>query len=218
MDSEGVKKIRDKKMKQERAMKPFKLIIVGGVAGGATAAARARRLDERAEIIVFERGDYVSFANCGLPYYVGETIRDRERLMVTTPLALKKRYRIDVRTATEVLAIDCAAKRLQVKNLKDGSIYQKHYDTLILSPGAEPIKPPVELGDIEGIFSLRNIPDTDRIKAFIDIEQPGSAVVVGGGFIGLEMVENLTARGIQATVIEMAEQVMVKLMGRLIYR
>jgi NADPH-dependent 2,4-dienoyl-CoA reductase/sulfur reductase-like enzyme/rhodanese-related sulfurtransferase len=192
-------------------MKPFKLVIVGGVAGGATAAARARRLDERAEIIVFERGEYVSFANCGLPYYVGETIRDRDRLMVTTPQALKKRYRIDVRTATEVLAIDCAAKRLRVKNLKDGSTYQEQYDRLILSPGAEPIKPPVEQCDLKGIFSLRNIPDTDRIKAFIDIEQPESAVVVGGGFIGLEMVENLAARGIQVTVIEMAEQVMAPL-------
>ena len=192
-------------------MKPLKLLIVGGVAGGATAAARARRLDERAEIVLLERGEYISFANCGLPYYIGETIRERDQLMVTTPQALKKRYRIDVRTATEVLAIDCTAKQLRVKNLKDGSTYLEGYDRLILSPGAEPLRLPVEQVDMKEIFSLRNIPDTERIKAFIDIEQPGSAVVVGGGFIGLEMVENLVARGIQVTVIEMAEQVMAPL-------
>ncbi len=192
-------------------MKPLKLVIVGAVAGGATAAARARRLDERAEIVLFERGDYISFANCGLPYYVGETIRDRDQLLVTTPQALTKRYRIEVRTATEVLAIDRAGKRLQVKNLKDGSSYQEHYDKLILSPGAEPLRPAVARTDLEGIFSLRNIPDTDRIKAFVDREQPRSAVVVGGGYIGLEMVENLVKRGIQVAVIEMAGQVMAPL-------
>ena len=124
-------------------MKNMKLIIVGGVAGGATAAARARRLNEFAEIILFERGDYISFANCGLPYYIGETIRDRDKLMVTTPEALKKRYRIDVRTGAEVLSIDREAKQLHVRNLVDGSLYQQDYDILILSPGAEPIRPQV---------------------------------------------------------------------------
>jgi NADPH-dependent 2,4-dienoyl-CoA reductase/sulfur reductase-like enzyme/rhodanese-related sulfurtransferase len=189
-------------------MKNMKLIIVGGVAGGATAAARARRLNEFAEIILFERGDYISFANCGLPYYVGGTIRDRDKLMVTTPEALKKRYRVDVRTGAEVLSIDRQAKQVQVRNLADGSLYHQDYDVLILSPGAEPIRPQVEGIHMKRIFSLRNIPDTDRIKHFVDSEQPASAVVVGGGFIGLEMVENLAARGLQVTVVEMADQVM----------
>jgi NADPH-dependent 2,4-dienoyl-CoA reductase/sulfur reductase-like enzyme/rhodanese-related sulfurtransferase len=192
-------------------MKPHKLLIVGGVAGGATAAARARRLDEFAEIIMFERGDYISFANCGLPYYVGETIKDRARLMVTTPEALKKRYRVDVRTGTEVLAINRVAKKVMVRCLADGNQYDEDYDVLILSPGAEPIRPSVENIDLKQIFTLRNIPDTDRIKEFIDNESPRSAVVVGGGFIGLEMVENLVSRGMQVTVVEMANQVMAPL-------
>jgi len=188
-----------------------KLLIVGGVAGGATAAARAARLDEHAEIILFERGEYISFANCGLPYYIGSIIKKRDDLLVTTPEALKSRYNIDVRIFTEVLAIDRENKRVKVKDTQTGKTYSESYDKLILSPGAEPIKPPLDGIGIDNVFSLRNIPDMDRIKDYVDTTKPGSAVVVGGGFIGLEMTENLVARGVKVTVIEMLDQVMAPL-------
>jgi NADPH-dependent 2,4-dienoyl-CoA reductase/sulfur reductase-like enzyme/rhodanese-related sulfurtransferase len=188
-----------------------KLLIIGGVAGGATAAARARRLDERAEIILFERGEHISFANCGLPYYIGEVIKKRNRLFVTTAKAFNDRYNIDIRIFSEVTAIDRKNKQVKVKNLKTGETYAESYDKIILSPGAEPTKPPLEGIDSDKIYTLRNIPDMDRIKAHIDAENPTSAVVVGGGFIGLEMAENIANRGVKTTVIEMLDQVMAPL-------
>jgi NADPH-dependent 2,4-dienoyl-CoA reductase/sulfur reductase-like enzyme/rhodanese-related sulfurtransferase len=188
-----------------------KLVIVGGVAGGATAAARARRLDEFAEIIVFERGEYVSFANCGLPYYIGQVIKKRDNLLVTTAQALKERYNINVRNFSQVMAIDRKNKLVTVENLQTGKSYTETYDKLILSRGAEPIKPKMEGIDLDTVFSVRNIPDTDRIKACIDTQKPESAVIVGGGYIGLEMAENLVQRGIKATIIEMLDQVMAPL-------
>lgn len=190
---------------------PIKLIIVGGVAGGVTAAARARRLDESAEIIVFERGEYVSFANCGLPYFVGDVIKNRDSLFVTTPQALKDRYNIDVRILSEVVKIDRQKKEVVVRDLKSGRTYREGYDKLILSPGAEPVKPPIEGIDRGNIFRLRSIPDTDRIKSFVDDKKPGSAVIVGAGFIGLEMAENLVKRGVKTTIIEMLDQVLAPL-------
>ena len=185
-----------------------KLVIIGGVAGGATAAARARRLNENAQIVLFERGDYISFANCGLPYYIGGIIKKRESLLVTTADAFRKRYRIDIRLAAEVVAINRAEKCVRVKNVITGEKYDESYDKLILSPGAAPIRPPLAGIDGENIFNLRNIPDTDRIKAYVDEKQPKSAVVVGGGFIGLEMAENLVLRGVKTTIVEKLDQVM----------
>ncbi len=187
---------------------PKKLVIIGGVAGGATAAARARRIDETAEIVVFERGEYISFANCGLPYYIGNVIENREDLLVTTPKDLMDRYKVDVRIFTEVTAIDRKNKLVYVKDYKSGKSYTESYDKIILSPGAEPFNPPIEGIDNDNIFRLRNIPDTDRIKALVDIKKPESAVIVGAGFIGLEMAENLIERGIRTTVIEMLDQIM----------
>jgi len=200
-------------------MPKTKLIIVGGVAGGATAAARARRVDEEAEIILLERGEYISFANCGLPYYVGEVIKKRRDLLVTTPEAFRSRYRIDVRIFHEVTAIDRGNKRITVRNLRSGETYEEGYDKLILAPGAEPLRPPLPGIDLEGIYNLRNIPDSDRIKEVVDRKRPETAVVVGGGFIGLEMVENLVLRGVRTVVVEMADQVLPPLdkeMARLV--
>ena len=151
-----------------------KLLIIGGVAGGATAAARARRLDEHAEIILFERGEHISFANCGLPYYIGEVIREREDLFVTTPEAFRDRYDIDIRIFSEVVAIDTKNKHVEAKNLKTGERYREAYDKIILSPGAEPVKPPFRGVDLDGIFNLRTVPDSDRIKAHVDNEKPQS--------------------------------------------
>ncbi len=186
----------------------MKLIIVGGVAGGATAAARARRLNEHAEIILIERGEFISFANCGLPYYIGGIIKKRENLLVTTAKAFQERYHIDVRLFSEVTAIDRPNKKVVVKNIVTGETYQESYDKLILSPGAEPVKPRLEGIELENIFSLRNIPDVDRIKTFVDTRKPKAAVVVGGGFIGVEMAENLVHRGVHTTIIEKVEHVM----------
>ncbi|UCG64447.1 MAG: FAD-dependent oxidoreductase [Deltaproteobacteria bacterium] len=188
-----------------------KLLIIGGVAGGATAAARARRLDEHAEIILFERGEHISFANCGLPYYIGEVIRERDDLFVTTPEAFRDRYNIDIRIFSEVVAIDTKNKHIEAKNLKTGEQYKETYDKIILSPGAEPVKPPFRGVDLDGIFNLRTVPDSDRIKAHVDNEKPQSAVIVGGGFIGLEMAENLVHRGVNTTIVEMLDQVMAPL-------
>lgn len=192
-------------------MKPKKLVVIGGVAGGATAAARARRLDESAEIVLFERGDYISFANCGLPYFVGETITDRDALLVTTPDQFSRRYRIDIRLGAEVIAIDRQGKQVKVRNRRNHRIYCENYDVLILSPGATPIKPPLPGIDSERIFTVRTIPDTEKIKHFIDTKKPKRAVVVGGGFIGLEMTENLKKRGLEVILIELADQVLPSL-------
>ena len=185
----------------------LRLIVVGGVAGGATAAARARRLSESAEIIVFERGAYVSFANCGLPYYVGREIAERESLLLETPESLHARYRLDVRTRTEVLAIERAEHRVRARDLETGREYTERYDRLILSPGAAPIRPPLPGIEHPRIFSLRTVPDTDKIKAVVD-GGAKRAVVVGGGFIGLEMAENLRRRGLEVALVELLDQVM----------
>ncbi len=185
-----------------------KLLIIGGVAGGATAAARARRLDETAQIILFERGEYISFANCGLPYYIGEVIKDREKLLVTTPKGLKDRYNLDIRTCSEVMSIDSKGKLVEVKDLKTGQVYSESYDKIILSPGAVPIKPNLPGVDLDRIYHVRSIPDSDRIKALLDTGRVRSAVVVGAGYIGLEMAENMVHRGIVTTIVEMLPQVM----------
>ena len=187
-----------------------KYLIVGGVAGGATTAARLRRLDEQAQIIMFERGKYISYANCGLPYYIGGVIQDRERLFVQTPESFKARLNVEVRTQQEVISIDRQGKQITVRR-KDGTEYTESYDKLVLSPGADPLRPPIPGIQDEVIFTLRNVPDTDKIKEFISQHQVKHAVVVGAGFIGLEMTENLHHQGIKVTIVEMAEQVMTPL-------
>lgn len=185
----------------------MKYVIVGGVAGGATAAARLRRVDETADILLLEKGPHISYANCGLPYYIGGVIAERDKLLVQTPEAFGKRFRIDVRVKNEVLAINAKAKTLTIRNA-DGKDYEEAYDKLLLSPGANPVKPPLEGIDSEGIFTLRNVEDTDRIKAYVTGKQVKRAVVVGAGFIGLEMAENLHHAGIAVSVVEMGNQVM----------
>ena len=188
-----------------------KVLIVGGVAGGATTAARLRRMDERAEIILFERGRYISYANCGLPYYIGGVIAERNRLFVQTPQGFRRRFRVDVRTRCEVTRLDPAARLVEVSNLDSGESYTESYDKLVLSPGAEPLKPPIPGIDGQGIFTVRSVPDTDRIKEYIHTNKPRRALIVGAGFIGLEMAENLHRLGMQVTIVEMAEQVMTPL-------
>ncbi len=188
-----------------------KVLIVGGVAGGASTAARLRRVDEEAEIIMFERGEYISFANCGLPYYIGEVIKERDKLLVQTPEAMKQRFNIDVRVKNEVLKIMPKEKQVEVKDCGTGKTYKESYDYLVLSPGADPIKPSMPGVDADNIFTLRNIPDTDAIKKYVDEIKPQCAVVVGGGFIGLEMAENLHERGVKVSLVEMGEQVMAPL-------
>ncbi|MCI6211831.1 FAD-dependent oxidoreductase [Bacteroides heparinolyticus] len=185
----------------------MKYVIVGGVAGGATAAARLRRVDETADILLLEKGPHISYANCGLPYYIGGVIAERDKLLVQTPEAFGKRFRIDVRVKNEVLAINAKAKTLTIRNA-DGKEYEEAYDKLLLSPGANPVKPPLEGIDSEGIFTLRNVEDTNRIKAYVTGKQVKRAVVVGAGFIGLEMAENLHHAGIAVSVVEMGNQVM----------
>lgn len=186
-----------------------KILIVGGVAGGATAAARLRRLDETSEIILFERGEYISFANCGLPYYIGETIQQREKLLVQTVEGMSKRFQLDIRNLSEVTKIDPVRKCVIVHNLKTDESYEETYDVLILSPGAKPIVPPLPgVAEATNLFTLRNIPDTDRIKSYVDEQKPKHAVVVGGGYIGVEMAENLHQRGIHITIVEAMDQVM----------
>ncbi len=185
----------------------MKLLIIGGVAGGASAAARARRLSEDAEIILFERGPDVSFANCGLPYYIGGEITSRQKLLVTSPETLRTRLKLDVRTKTNVEAIDRAAKMVRVRDLSTGQEYLESYDKLILAPGAAPIRPPLPGIELPGVMTLRNLDDTDRIVKMLTqgIKQ---AVVVGAGFIGLELVENFVRRGIATTVVELQDQVL----------
>ena len=190
-----------------KANKIPKYLIVGGVAGGATAAARIRRNTEQAEIILFEKGVHISYANCGLPYYIGGVIDEREKLFVQTPEAFGQRFAIDVRTNSEVIGIDIEKKNVQVRT-NDGRIYTESYDKLLLSPGASPVRPPLPGIDNEGIFTLRNVADTDRIKQYMQQYPVKRAVIVGGGFIGLEMAENLHRAGAQVAVVEMANQVM----------
>ncbi|WP_025026113.1 CoA-disulfide reductase [Caldalkalibacillus mannanilyticus] len=186
-----------------------KVIIVGGVAGGATAAARLRRISEDVEIILVERGEHISFANCGLPYYIGETIKDRSKLLVQTVKGMSERFNLDIRNLSEVLSIDPANKKVTIKDLQIGEEYEEAYDKLLLSPGAKPIVPPIPgLNENQTLFTLRNIPDTDKIKNYVDTNHPKKAVVIGGGFIGIEMAENLVDRGIEVTIIEMANQIM----------
>lgn len=187
--------------------KTVKHLIIGGVAGGATAAARIRRNDEKAEIILFEKGEYISYANCGLPYYIGGTIKERDSLFVQTPEAFGRRFNIDVRTKNEVIAIDVESKQVTVKDGND-KVYTESYDRLLLSPGATAVRPPIKGIDNEGIFTLRNVSDTDNIKEYIERHNVRRAVIVGGGFIGLEMAENLHAAGAHVSVVEMAPQVM----------
>lgn len=189
----------------------MKYLIVGGVAGGATTAARLRRMDESSEIILIERGAYISYANCGLPYYIGGTITEREKLFVQTPQSFGTRFSIDVRVLSEVISINRSAKEVSIKDLKTGNTYIEKYDKLVLSPGAEPVKPPLPGINTEGIFTLRSVPDTDKIKNYITEKSPRHAVVVGAGFIGLEMAENLHQQGLRVTIIEMADQMMTPL-------
>lgn len=189
----------------------MKTIIIGGVAGGATAAARLRRLDEKAEIIILERGEYVSFANCGLPYYIGSVITDREDLTLQTPQSFKARFNIDVRVLNEAVKISPDTKTVAVKNLRTGETYEEPYDNLILSMGAEPIRPNIDGADGSNVFTLRNIPDTLKIKNYIDTAKPRSAVVIGGGYIGVEMAENLAQAGIKVAIVELADHLIAPL-------
>ncbi|NMS88847.1 CoA-disulfide reductase [Clostridioides difficile] len=189
-----------------------KIIIVGGVAGGASTAARLRRLDENAQIIMFEKGEYISFANCGLPYYIGGTIGEREKLIVQTVEAMSSKFNLDIRNLSEVIKINKENKKVSVKNHKTGEIYEEDYDILVLSPGAKPIKPTIPgINESENLFTIRNIPDADKIKTYVDNNKPKHVVVIGGGFIGLEMAENLHDRGIKITLVEASEQVMAPL-------
>ena len=187
-----------------------KIIIVGGVAGGASAAARLRRLDETAEIIMFERDEYISFANCGLPYYIGENIKERSKLLVQTPEAMKARFAIDVRINSEVTAIDFEQKKVTIKS-KEKGIYFETYDYMVLSPGARALRPDIPGINSNKIFTLRNIPDTDQIKEYVDSKGISSAVVIGGGFVGIEIAENLRERGMAVTLVEAAPHILAPL-------
>jgi len=184
-----------------------RVLIVGGVAGGASCAARLRRLDEDADIVMFERGPYISFANCGLPYYIGGVIEKRSKLLVQTPERFQRRFRVETRTETEVTRIDRENREVEFRG-PDGVASREPYDYLVLAPGAEPIKPPLPGVDLPGIFTLRNVPDTDRIVDYVEKNAPHKAVIVGGGYIGLEMAENLHHRGVEVAVVEMLPQVM----------
>ena len=186
----------------------MKVVIVGGVAGGATAAARLRRLQEQAEIVVFERSGYVSYANCGLPYYIGGEITDKGELTLQTPESFRRRFNVDVRVRHEVTAVHPEEKTVEVRDLETGRTFTESYDKLILSPGATPVKPDIPGVDGPRVFTLRTVEDTFRIHDFIAEKKPGTAIISGGGFIGLEMAENLTARGIQVTLLQRPRQVM----------
>ena len=189
----------------------MKYIIVGAVAGGASTAARLRRLDEHAEIVIFEKGEYISYANCGLPYYIGEVIKDRNKLFVQSAASFKKRFNIDVRILTDVTAINPAQKTITARNQATGQTYDETYDKLVLSPGAEPLRPLLPGINSEGIFTLRNVNDTDYIKNYVQDKKSGKAVIIGAGFIGLEMAENLKDIGMNVTIVEMGDQVMAPL-------
>jgi NADPH-dependent 2,4-dienoyl-CoA reductase/sulfur reductase-like enzyme/rhodanese-related sulfurtransferase len=185
-----------------------RILIVGGVAGGASCAARLRRLDESAEIVIFDRGPYVAFANCGLPYYVGDVISDEHTLLVASPEVFRERFNIWVYANTEVIGIDRHARTISVRDLNAGDSRAERYDALVLSPGAAPIRPPLPGVDLPGVFAVRNIPDSRHIRSWIADRRASTAVIVGGGFIGLEMVENLILRGLSVTVVEKLPQVM----------
>ena len=185
----------------------MKIIIIGGVAGGATTAARIRRVDETAEIILLEKGKYISYANCGLPYYIGGVIEERDKLFVQTPEAFSTRFRVDVRTENEAIFIDRKRKTVTIRQSSEDT-YEESYDKLVISTGASPVRPPLPGIDLSGIFTLRNVTDTDRIKEYIMSHTPRKAVIVGAGFIGLEMAENLHAQGAKVSIVEMGNQVM----------
>ncbi|NSW53820.1 MAG: DsrE/DsrF/DrsH-like family protein [Anaerolineae bacterium] len=189
----------------------MKVVIVGGVAGGASTAARLRRMQEDAEIILLERGEYISFANCGLPYHIGGVIPQRDSLLLLTPEEFQEYFTVDARVRHEVVAIDRQKKSVTIKDWQHDRLYTETYDKLVLSPGAAPILPPVPGADLPGVFSLRNIPDMDKIKAYLRDQRPASAVVIGGGFIGIELAENLQHLGLQVTLVEMMNQVMAPL-------
>lgn len=184
-----------------------KVVIVGGVAGGASAAARLRRLDENAEIVMFEKGEFISFANCGLPYYVSGEIKEQSALTLQTPKSFNARFNVDVRILSEVIAINPDEKKVTVKKVVDGTTYEESYDELVLSMGADPIKPNIKGIESNKVFTIRNIPDTLRLKEYVDYKKPERAVVVGGGFIGLEIAENIKAVGVDVTIVEMSNQV-----------
>ena len=186
----------------------MKVVIVGGVAGGATAAARIRRLDERAQIVVFERSGYVSYANCGLPYYIGGVIQDPAELTLQTPESFWRRFRIDMRVRHEVLAIHPAEKTVSVRDLTTGEEFEEHYDKLLLSPGARPARPELPGVEQDRLFTLRTVEDTLRIRRFVEQERPRSVVLAGGGFIGLEMAENLRELGLDVTIVQRPAQLM----------
>ncbi len=192
-------------------MSKQKVLIVGGVAGGASAGARLRRLDEECEIIMFERGEYISFANCGLPYYIGDKIKDKNKLTLQTPESFRKRFNIDVRIFNEVIDIDRNNKKVKVRDLKTDNIYEESYDKLILVPGVKPFKPNIEGIELEGVFSLRNIPDTYKIKDYIQKNKAKNALIVGGGYIGIEMAENLYNIGLNVCILENANQIIAPL-------
>ena len=199
----------------------MKTVIVGGVAGGASAAARLRRLDEQAEIVMLERGPYISFANCGLPYYIGGEITKRSALTLQTPESFRSRFNVDVRVNQEAVAVDTQAKTVTVRRVDTGEEYTESYDKLLLSPGAAPLVPPMEGADDPRVFTLRNIPDTVKIRDYVDEEFPETAVVVGGGYIGVEMAENLQRRGLDVTIVEFADQVVASLdpeMAQILHR
>ena len=185
-----------------------RILIVGGVAGGASCAARLRRLDESMEIVVFDRGPYVAFANCGLPYYVGDVIADERTLLVASPGIFRERFNVEVHTNTDVIGIDRPARTISVRDLHTGHSRTERYNALVLSPGAAPIRPPLPGVDLPGVFAVRNIPDSRRIRSWIADRSANAAVIVGGGFIGLEMVENLMQRELSVTVLEKLPQVM----------
>ena len=189
----------------------MKYLIIGAVAGGASTAARLRRLDEQAEIVLFEKGEYISYANCGLPYYIGDVIKNRNSLLIQTATSFNQRFNVDVRTMTEVIAINPATKTLTALNHKTGKSFDETYDKLVLSPGAEPMRPPLPGIANDGIFTLRNVADTDYIKAYVQKKNVKKAVVIGAGFIGLEMAENLHDLGLEVSIIEMGNQILAPL-------
>ena len=190
-------------LEEKRRSGEPRILIVGGVAGGASCAARARRMSEKAEIIIFERGPFVSFANCGLPYYVGDIITDERDLLIATPELFKKRFNIEVRRRSEVRSIDRDKHEIEVRSIETGKMYRESYDALVLATGAVPVRPPIPGIDLSGIFSLRTIPDSRQIREQIAERKAKRAVVVGGGFLGLETAENLVKRGISVTIVDM---------------
>ena len=189
----------------------MKTVIIGGVAGGASAAARLRRLDENAEIVLLERGGYISFANCGLPYYIGGEIKEQDSLVLQSPESFRDRFQVEARIFSEVLAVDSNVRKVTVRNLRTGETYTEAYDKLILSPGAKPIIPPLPGADSPNVFTLRNIPDMLAIKDYIGEHSSKRAVVVGGGYIGIEMAENLKEAGLSVAIVEMQDHLMASL-------